>query len=81
MNQVRCAGCRRRIGWANNSTTGRIWCTTVCMYLPDSTTHEARDDLAFLLYKLGTAPMTKLAAMLNVTYKRVHQIIQSRSTT
>ncbi len=79
MNPVHCTGCRRRIGFAaSNRAAGRIWCSHACMYLPTpSTTTEARDDVIFLLAKLGQTRAT-LAKRFNLTWERIDQIFQSR---
>ena len=78
MTTVRCAGCKRFLGYGATVNPGRIYCSKVCLYLPGPTPNEDRDDVVFLLYKLGKGP-SHLAALFGVSVGRIHQI-KNRST-
>jgi hypothetical protein len=76
MKDVRCSGCRKRIGVGNgSSTTGKIWCTDFgCTDLPPAMSHQARDDYIRLVHA-GGGTVAELAASFGLSNARVHQIL------
>lgn len=71
---VRCRGCRRRIGVASDVHNG-VYCEPLCATLPPAGANDARDDLIVLFDRLGIDRQT-ISAEFDITKQRVSQVLQ-----
>ena len=75
MLDVRCRGCRRKIGVATDTHNG-VYCDEACTQLPPASPNDWRNDLIVLLDRNHIDRQT-IAAEFNITKQRVSQIVQS----
>lgn len=76
MTPVRCRGCRRRIGVANDAHNG-VYCNERCANDLPAGVNEDRDDLIVLMTQLGTARVD-LIKEFGLTKQRLSQVLSKR---
>lgn len=74
MLPVRCRGCSRQLGVANDTHNG-VYCEERCTELPHASKFDWRDDLIVLLDRELVDRQT-IAAQFSITKQRVSQIVQ-----
>jgi hypothetical protein len=76
MNQYRCVGCRRIIGYSKFPHSG-LYCTLACADDFPVTENEFRDDVVELLDARGISRAV-LAAYYGVSRQRLHMLLSTR---
>lgn len=79
MQSVRCRGCRRRVGVANDTHNG-VYCDKRCAEDIAVSVNEDRDDLLELLARNGVDRGT-LVSEFGITKQRLSQVLSKRVTT
>jgi hypothetical protein len=74
--EVRCSGCRRRIGLSK--TDAAIYCDRACVEDYSAASTEARDALLEAVYLTKKPSLRELGAMFGFTLQNAHQILKKR---
>lgn len=79
--EVRCRGCRRKMGVAHGHPMHKLYCDALCAQDFQVLENTERDDVMEVLVRRKGWTASRIAMELDITRQRAHQILQERFLT
>ena len=78
MVEVRCRGCRRKVGVGSGHPQHTFYCSEACAHDHPVLDNTERDDVLEMLVHLKGWTASRIAMELDISRQRAHQILQER---
>lgn len=76
--EVRCRGCKRKMGVAHGHPMHKLYCSEICAQDHPVLDNTERDDVLEVLVRMKGWTANRIALELDISRQRAHQILQER---